>query len=249
MSMSMLNQLPLERCTNAYLLDPEWQSNTPALTVNPKPTYVMPTHFRVSCAPDDIECVIQGLPDVVYKKTVYGWDMVCDNKNGKFCTMCVSVFYDKDTAEYIVEAVRLGGDSFMFRDMYDRIRAHYTGEPPQCRSMSPPPLPADMYMKLSDAEGDNAVQPILNLLASSVECDQTMALEVLCDMSKDNDLRSHMARNGCYDAVVPFYSSKIAKQRMLAHKIQVNECKFAMMEEEKSTQRVPYVFGRYSTAL
>ena len=112
--------------------------------------------------------------------------------------------------------------------------------------MSPPPLPADMRVTLSEEEADESLAPILDLLASESDYDKTIALEVLCDMSMDNDLRPHMARNGCYAALVPFYSSNVAKHRMLAHKIQVNECKFAMMEENPSN--TPYVFGRHSSA-
>lgn len=89
----------------------------------------------------------------------------------------------------------------------------------------PDPVPIDMHITLTEEEADQSILPIMNLLNSETEYNQTMALEVLYELSDDVNMRPHMARNGCYDAIVPFYNSNIAKQKLLAHKIQVNEYK------------------------
>lgn len=197
------------------------------------PTFVPPMSFRLSksgtVSESSIENAFDVIPDTKYVKVSdWSWNVISMNK-GRICKYNIMVNYDTSNDKYVVEPRIEMGDKYLMANMVGKIRAHLTGtKDPDIFGVAQLKTGIDLP-ELTDVEADEAIKPILYMLNDASVCNQSLALEIFCDMSYESYMQRHMVRNGCYNEVARFCNSSDIKQKILAHKIQVNRYMFEVI--------------------
>lgn len=200
-----------------------------------KPTYIMRTHFIVENEPsyvvDNINNILFNIKeanviDYNVNKQIHKWTITI-YKNTQICNMEINLFreykmprcynfpelrvIDEDeirnnnNKEIIIECNRLGGDAFLFHNLYNKLGNHFKPDEfplKELNDFTPPPLPEGLVPEITEKEACEAIEPIVNLAKDESEYNRKIAAQVLCELTKEKDIYKYMLQCGCVEVLL-----------------------------------------------
>jgi hypothetical protein len=237
-----LSKAPMHTNTNQVLSKAPQivvQHTTKPIVVPDQPFYVAVTQFtttqNIETLVSMIESELSNVVELSYEFTheKCRWDCVY------LCgpTRCKYEFnvYKNGLGSYIVEGNRLCGDSFPFSTMFRALRSKFTDDacssPKSVLNFQFIPLP-EAALELSPSEIEEAVVPILSMVASGMYESQVNAAHIFCDLSLQQDMLEVLCQPRCINALVTL--SRVEFNYCNQHAL----CALANLSHSRSCQEV-----------
>ncbi len=160
------------------------------------PTYILPTHFRVSYEVNEAIAKIKEFIDnyevpvpyeINYNKGIF--KIAYFHKtwfNGE-----INIYKNRTEDTLVIECNRLSGDAFEFHKLYKKLRNYFdpVNYPlsDQIFNFEPKPLPDDLIIPLTESEAEKAIIPIINMTKLD-SYNRQNAADVICDMTRQEEL-------------------------------------------------------------
>ena len=176
-----------------------------------KPIYLVPNHDSFKLSLEEIYACIEDsfntLKNISWEKmhSRFMYKAMFD-KNTKYCEFEIFIYRDNDS-QYIVEANRLSGDAFEFchiyKNMHNRLAQKENRdfkEEKKESNFTHMHLPKELYV----LDVDDALIDIINLAKDKSEYSNTMAAQIFCSISTQEELVVHILRNGIIEYLANF---------------------------------------------
>ena len=140
------------------------------------------------------------------------------------CKFQVQVYVSSTTpGVFILEANRLTGDANSFRIVYGELKGRMdlsmdtmSSKPQDSFAGTIFPMATGTPKLLDDAETQAALLPIVNMAKSPMLESQTIAAEILCDLSSLEGIQQQLCDAGCVQVLVALTSSQLFAARQYA---------------------------------
>lgn len=184
------------------------------------PRYILPYHFNCDNLLKSFQFInnyLNSCNDIAFKQNnKYHWNVLICNNRAVMCHIEIHIF--KKENYYIIECNRLSGDPIVFHNFFRHLHAIFDSSVTNEEiDFSPGPLPVEMQFELTDEEARKAIEPIINMLYDENIYNKRMGATVLCDMSNDIYLHTHMVQCDCISHLAKLTEVNDDQLRLIAY--------------------------------